>query len=585
MELRAQELLQQGRFPSLAALKEEVKALDELHVAYTSHHAQDADGTPYSNSSGTTTNPTSPGGNKNGSVSITGDSKRGSRQKFLGRPDLLSRLGLDNTLMLDDLGLECQNWITLVKQGLLKGRSATNQNGNQNGSRISINGIQNGMQNSHESNNDNSISNSSRIDSEQKRLMRKQQQYDNHNRNNNKKDKKTQAGKRWVGWRREPEQPQQLFNQANTSSALPFSSSSYPSFSSFSVRPLSSSYSFSSSSSSLSSFSSARTSSSLSFSSSLLSSSSSSVFSSSFSSASSACKSKQIHQSAKQLVEEEGWTITQMAPALGAEILGPDLSQQLTTEQFNAIKAALLEHQVIFFREQTKFDPKHHVAFAKRWGPIQKHPSYPHVEGFPEITVLENDRERKSLIELWHTDMTFSRTPPLGSILHGLIIPSQPAAGDTEFTSMAAAYDSLYPALQRRLEGMQAEHSYAYGFKESLALPGGRERLWKAVQANPPVLHPVVRTHPESGRQSLFVNRLFTTRIIGLPEYESQQLLQYLYLLITEERFRVRFKWKPHSIVMWDNRLTQHRPINDYWPQHRKLQRITVDGDVPFFKP
>ena len=149
---------------------------------------------------------------------------------------------------------------------------------------------------------------------------------------------------------------------------------------------------------------------------------------------------------------------------------------------------------------------------------------------------------------------------------------------------MTAAYDALPPALQQRLQTLEAEHSFEHGFQESLAQPGGRERLAQALLDNPPVVHPVVRTHPESSRRSLFVNGLFTTRILGLSDTESSELLSQLCAHMEEqERFRCRFRWQVDSVAFWDNRITQHRPVNDYWPEHRKLQRITIDGDRPFF--
>lgn len=281
--------------------------------------------------------------------------------------------------------------------------------------------------------------------------------------------------------------------------------------------------------------------------------------------------------------EALGWSVRPLADALGAEILGANLSK-IRQQDFEAIHEALLEHQVIFFRDQAEFTPAAHKSLALMFGPVQTHPAYPHVDGFPEITVLENDRDRPSLIEKWHTDMTFSTTPPLGSILHGVIIPDG-GRGDTEFLSMAAAYDALEPSLQQRLAGLEAEHSFEFGFKESLAQPGGRERLAQAVADNPPIVHPVVRTHPKSGRQALFVNGLFTTRILALPTAESEELLAFLCAHMEEQRFRCRFRWQPDSVAIWDNRITQHRPVNDYWPAHRKLQRITIDGDRPFYTP
>lgn len=276
-----------------------------------------------------------------------------------------------------------------------------------------------------------------------------------------------------------------------------------------------------------------------------------------------------------------GWSITPLAEALGAEITGPDLAN-VGAEEFAAIREALLAYQVVFFRGQDAFTPEKHSEFAKMWGPPQYHPAYAHVDGFEEITVLENDADRPSLIEKWHTDMTFRRSPPLGSILHGKIIPGG-GKGDTEFLSLAAAYDALDKDMRDKLQTLEAEHSFEYGFKESLAKPGGRERLAKALEDNPPVTHPVVRTHPESGRQSLFVNCLFTTKIVGMDEKESEELLEFLYEHVTQERFRCRFAWQPESVAFWDNRITQHRPVNDYYPAHRKLQRITIDGDEPFY--
>eukprot|EP00656_Telonema_subtile_P009518 TRINITY_DN1447_c0_g1_i1.p1 TRINITY_DN1447_c0_g1~~TRINITY_DN1447_c0_g1_i1.p1 ORF type:complete len:187 (-),score=16.67 TRINITY_DN1447_c0_g1_i1:244-804(-) len=179
--------------------------------------------------------------------------------------------------------------------------------------------------------------------------------------------------------------------------------------------------------------------------------------------------------------------------------------------------------------------------------------------------------------------MPSRQSPPLGSILHGVVTPTD--KGDTEFLSLAAAYEALPPSKQEFLAGLQAEHSFEHGFQESLAAPGGRERLTAALVDNPPVIHPVVRTHPESGRQGLFVNGLFTTRIVGMEREESVQLLKMLYAWIENEQFRCRFAWKPDSVAFWDNRITQHRPVNDYWPSHRKLQRITIDGDRPFYSP
>lgn len=290
----------------------------------------------------------------------------------------------------------------------------------------------------------------------------------------------------------------------------------------------------------------------------------------------------QRHAARLPRLEALGWEAVPIAEALGAEIRGADLTK-LTSTEFDAIREALLEYEVVFFREQHGFSPADHAALANYFGPVQTHPAYPHVNGYPELTILENDRERPSLIEKWHTDMTFRPCPPMGSILHGLIVPPD-GKGDTEFLSMAAAFAELEPSLKERLATLEAEHSFEHGFKESLAQPGGRERLKQALLDNPPVIHPVVRTHPESGRSSLFVNGLFTTKILGMADAESAELLAYLQAFMEDMRFRCRFRWRPDSVAIWDNRITQHRPVNDYWPEHRKLQRITIDGDRPFYE-
>lgn len=270
--------------------------------------------------------------------------------------------------------------------------------------------------------------------------------------------------------------------------------------------------------------------------------------------------------------------VTRIADALGAEIDGVDLSV-LDETSFREIERLLAEHEVLFFRDQD-LSPEAHRAFASRFGPLQTHGAYPHVDGVPELTILESDRENPSKIEKWHTDMTFRTKPPLGSILRARIVPEK--GGDTQWMSLSAAFDALSPALKEFLLGLTAEHSFEHGFRESLAEPGGRERLTPMLEANPPVTHPVVRVHPVSGRRSLFVNSLFTTRIRELNEDESEALLGFLYRHMEREEFACRFSWRQNSVAFWDNRCTQHRPINDYWPAHRRMERITIDGDEPY---
>ena len=260
--------------------------------------------------------------------------------------------------------------------------------------------------------------------------------------------------------------------------------------------------------------------------------------------------------------------------ALGATISEIDLRHELSRKEKELIAQALAEYQVLFFRDQP-ISAQQHKSFALNFGSLQTHPAYPTVEGFPEITILENDRKNPSKIEEWHTDMTFRPSPPLGSILLAKIIPK--SGGDTLFSSLSAAYEGLDKEIQKSLINLSAMHSFEYGFKESLEEPGGKERLKQALLDNPPVNHPVVRTHPITGRKLIYVNKLFTCRINELNEKESSKLLNFLFEEIQNEEYVCRFKWEKNSIVFWDNRSILHRPNNDYWPEIRRMERITID--------
>ncbi len=268
-----------------------------------------------------------------------------------------------------------------------------------------------------------------------------------------------------------------------------------------------------------------------------------------------------------------------MAGALGAEILGIDLNRDLSAGEFAQLRRLLNEHEVIFFREQN-ISPARQNALASSFGPLQSHPAYATVEGFPEISILESTADKPTKIEAWHSDMTFREHPPLGTVLKSVIVPDK--GGDTLWASMTAAYEALSNPMQKFLEQLNAFHDFSHGFRESLAEPGGQEKLAEAVSANPPVRHPVIRTHPETGKKVIFVNSLFTTHIEDLAAKESEALLAFLYRHVTTDEFTCRFQWQTHSIAIWDNRSTQHKPVNDYFPAHRKMERITIDGDRPY---
>ena len=271
--------------------------------------------------------------------------------------------------------------------------------------------------------------------------------------------------------------------------------------------------------------------------------------------------------------------IVKAAGALGAFVSGVDIAAAIESDElFGQLHVALLEHQVLFLRNQ-HITPQQQRAFALRFGPIEGHPAYDVVAGTKDVQILESTAERPSKIEMWHSDMTFRPTPPMLTMLHGKVIPAY--GGDTLFASMTAAYDALSNSMQQFLGGLTARHDFAHGFKESLAEPGGYERLKDALAANPPVDHPVIRTHPVNGRKAIFVNSLFTVRINELKAAESRSLLELLFKHVTTDEFTARLSWEPETLILWDNRATQHKPVNDFFPQHRLMHRITVAGDTP----
>jgi len=276
--------------------------------------------------------------------------------------------------------------------------------------------------------------------------------------------------------------------------------------------------------------------------------------------------------------------VRKAAGSLGAFVDGISLAEVAAVEGaaadagFAAVQQALLEHEVLFFRDQ-RIAPVDFQAFARRFGQVEAHPAYDTVPDAPDVQILESTPERPSKIEAWHSDMTFRPTPPALTLLHGRIIP--PYGGDTLWASASRAYEALSEPLRRMLDELHAVHDFRHGFQESLAEPGGAERLADAVAANPPVRHPLIRTHPQTGRRAIFVNRLFTTHIDGVTRTESDALLEFLYRHVVADEFTVRLSWQADTVAIWDNRTTQHKPVNDFFPQHRMMHRVTIAGERP----
>lgn len=267
-----------------------------------------------------------------------------------------------------------------------------------------------------------------------------------------------------------------------------------------------------------------------------------------------------------------------LTPAIGARVHDFDPTVPLDASAINAFEAALARHGMLYFRD-LEMTPAQQRDFAAQFGVLQSHPAYDTVDGVDAVTILESTAERPTKIEAWHTDMTFRPAPPKITMLHAQVVPA--SGGDTQWSSMTAAFAGLSDRLQSFLSGLVAVHDFSFGFRESLAEPGGRERLADAVAANPPVEHPVVVSHPLTGARGLYVNSLFTTRIKGMKPRESRALLDLLFAHVTEPEYVCRLRWSARSFAVWDNRCTQHRPVNDYFPAHRRMHRVTVEGDAP----
>jgi taurine dioxygenase len=271
--------------------------------------------------------------------------------------------------------------------------------------------------------------------------------------------------------------------------------------------------------------------------------------------------------------------VSRVAGALGAEVTGIDVSASLADGSLGVIRDLLNEHEVLFFRDQC-IAPSEQRDMARLFGPLQTHPAYGTVDGLPEVMLLESTEAKPSKIEIWHSDMTFRQHPPSVTVLKGVTIP--PVGGDTLFASMTAAYDGLSAGMKAYLEPLVAVHDFSQGFKESLSEPGGRERLAEALSDNPPVRHKVIQTHPETGKSVIFVNALFTSHIEDISPLESSGVLNFLYQHCVLPEYTCRFKWAVDSLVLWDNRSTQHKPINDFLPASRALHRVVSEGDLPY---
>jgi taurine dioxygenase len=268
--------------------------------------------------------------------------------------------------------------------------------------------------------------------------------------------------------------------------------------------------------------------------------------------------------------------IDKLTPHVGAEVHGVDLSEPLDERTFKDVHDALIDSGVIFFRDQ-HLTPGQQKDFGRLFGELHVHPAAPSLlEGHPEILVIHADEKSTRVAgEGWHSDVSCDPEPPMGSILYMHELP--PVGGDTLFASMYAAYEALSEPMKRFVEGLTAWHDGEHVYR-------GRYGARDEGKTFPRAEHPVVRTHPVSGRKALFVNRGFTTRIPQLRPAESEALLRFLYEHVETPEFHCRFRWQVHSVAFWDNRCVQHHAMWDYFPQRRHGHRVTVRGDKPFYR-
>ena len=270
--------------------------------------------------------------------------------------------------------------------------------------------------------------------------------------------------------------------------------------------------------------------------------------------------------------------ITPFAPNLGAIITGVDLSNPVSDNEIDIIKDAFHKFQVLFFQNQSEILPQNHIILGQFFGDLHIHPAAPKMKNYPEIFEINTDKNSKIAngAEDFHSDVSCDIEPPLGTMLQLHVLPE--CGGDTMFANMYLAYEALSKPMQVFLGGLKASHESEHFYK-------GRYQNKNEVDRNkeyPSAIHPIIRTHPETGKKAIYVNKFFTTRIEGLADQESKLILDYLFTHIEKTEFQIRYKWNKNDMAFWDNRCTIHKALWDYFPNERKGRRVTINGSVPF---
>jgi taurine dioxygenase len=267
------------------------------------------------------------------------------------------------------------------------------------------------------------------------------------------------------------------------------------------------------------------------------------------------------------------FSVTPVGTAIGAQVEGVDLRREIPRALQDDLNRALLDWKVLFFRDQP-ISPEQQRDMARQWGELELHP-FLSAGDLPEVVRFAKDASTRGTENIWHSDVTWRHLPSLGSILRAVTVPRR--GGDTMWADMALAYDGLSDDIRSRVDGLTAVHDFSETFGRGMA----PDELAKMRVEYPPAEHPVIRVHPETGRRTIYVNEIFTSRIVGLEPEESDRLLRLLCAQARVPEYQCRFRWEPDSIAFWDNRSTQHYAISDYWPEVRVMERVTIVGDRP----
>ena len=281
---------------------------------------------------------------------------------------------------------------------------------------------------------------------------------------------------------------------------------------------------------------------------------------------------KKIYDSKNDII------VKPFAPNLGAIITGIDLSNSISDTEIRIIKDAFHKFQVLFFQNQSEILPQNHIVLGQYFGDLHIHPAAPKMKNYPEIFEINTDKNSKIAngAEDFHSDVSCDIEPPLGTMLQLHVLPE--CGGDTMFANMYLAYEALSKPMQVFLGGLKASHESEHFYK-------GRYQNKNEVDRNkeyPSAIHPIIRTHPETGKKAIYVNKFFTTRIEGLADQESKLILDYLFSHIEKTEFQIRYKWNKNDMAFWDNRCTIHKALWDYFPNERKGRRVTIKGSVPY---